>query len=105
MWRDEGTTQDTYGAAVEDWKLQGSRWGNIMPGRGAERFAQDSERASQAVTITIRYDELTVTLGPKDRLRYQTSEYDVQSVGDVDTAHRYIDVLCLLRSPEADRLP
>ena len=107
LFRDTGATQGIYGEHVEDWTLIGSRWAEIAPGRGREVFAQASERASQAVTFTIRADELTRTLTPADRVRDKDSdiEYDIQAVADKLTAHRYIDLLTLRRSPEAGRIP
>jgi SPP1 family predicted phage head-tail adaptor len=110
LWRDSGATQDEYGAAVESWTLYASRWAEIAPGRGAEKFEADAERASQTVTITIRYDETTATLTRKDRVRYtdgenQTHEYAIEAVSDRFTDHRYVELLCLYRSPEASRIP
>ena len=109
LWRDT-TGQGNFGEPQPAWALIGSRWASIMPGAsrgvGAERYAQDAERSTQAVVITVRYDELTKTLDPKDRIRYDgTDEYDVVSVSDLDTAHRYVEILAKHRSPETDRLP
>ena len=107
LWRDPGTTQGQFGEVTEEWALIGSRWAEVAPGvaRGSERFAQEAERAIQFVTITMRFDELTATLDPKDRLRYQSDEYDIHNVSDRFTKHRYVEVLATHRSPEADRLP
>ena len=105
LWRDPGTTQGAFGEVTEEWALIGSRWASVQPGRGSERFQQESERATQAVTIVIRHDELTATLTRKDRVRYQTTEYDIVSISDRFTDHRYIEILAVHRSPEADRLP
>lgn len=105
VWRDEGDGQGLFGEAVEEWTLLGSRWAQISPGKGTEKFSESSERATQAITITVRADELTRTLDPKDRLRYNGFEYDIESVSDRVTKHEFIDVLALHRSPEADRLP
>ena len=107
LYRDEGTTQGIYGEHVEDWTLIGSRWAEIQPGRGREVFSDDSERASQAVTFTIRADEVTRTLTPADRVIDKDTgiQYDIQAVADKQTRHRYIDLLTLRRSPEANRIP
>ena len=103
--RDTGATQGIYGEHEESWTLIGSRWAEINPGKGSERFAEESERATQAVTFTIRADELTRTLTSADRIRDTDGiEYDIQSVADKFTEHRYIDVLTLRRSPEANRI-
>ena len=105
LWRDPGTTQGLFGEVTEEWSLIGSRWASVQPGRGSERFAQESERTSQAVTIVVRHDELTATLTRKDRIRYNSFEYDIESVSDRFSEHRYIEVLAVHRSPEANRLP
>ena len=106
LYRDTSTTQGIYGDHIEAWTLIGSRWSEIAPGRGREVFAQESERASQAVTITIRADEVTRTLTPADRVRDTDGiEYDIQAVADKFTEHRYIELLTLRRSPEASRIP
>ena len=103
--RDTGTTQDEFGAHLEEWTLIGSRWAEIQPGKGGEVFAEESERAKQAVTIVIRRDELTKTLTPADRIVDTDGiEYDIQSVSDRLTAHRYVEILALRRSPEANRV-
>ena len=103
--RDTGTTQDAFGAHIEEWTLIGSRWAEIQPGKGSEVFAQESERAKQTVVIIIRHDELTSTLIPPDRIVDTDGiEYDIQSVADRFTAHRYIEILALRRSPEANRV-
>lgn len=103
--RDTGTNSDEFGAHIEEWTDIGSRWAEIQPGKGSEVFAEESERATQTVTIIVRHDELTSTLGPADRIVDTDGiEYDIQSVSDRFTAHRYIDILSLRRSPEANRV-
>ena len=103
--RDTGTTQDAFGSHIEDWTLIGSRWAEINPGKGGEVFAQESERATQTVIIVIRRDELTSTLNAADRIVDTDGiEYDIQSVSDRLTAHRYVEILALRRSPEANRV-
>ena len=107
LYRDEGATQGLYGDHIEDWTLLGSRWAEIAPGRGREVFAQESERAAQAVTFTVRADTMTRALTPADRARDKDTgiEYDIQAVADKLTAHTYIELLTLRRSPEANRVP
>ena len=109
LYQDTGAAQSPLGAHEEVWTLQGSRWAQITPDRGSEAFREEAERARQAIVITIFYDDLTKTVGPAWRMIYDADgvsrEYDIQSVGDVDSAHEFITVRALLRSPEAARVP
>ena len=110
LFRDEGLTQGIYGEHIEDWTLVGSRWSELKDGAGTEKFADESERASQSSIVNLPYDELTKTLGPADRLRYDDSsgvvvEYDIQSASDLQGLHETIRVVALIRSPEANRIP
>ena len=110
IWRDQGTSQGTYGEALEDWQLLADRWGALHPARGREIFRQESERAQQTIEIVFRWDNVTKTISRKDRIAYRADtdivdEYDIQSVADVQAEHRYVRIQALKRSPEASRLP
>ena len=111
IWRDTGTTVNSLGEKVEDWTQVGSRYAQIGAIRGTEQFADEAIRSKQPVVIDIRYDkDLINILGPGDRIRYDDEagalhEYDIQSTADQQGRHRYVRCECLLRSPEAARLP
>ncbi len=110
LFRDTGTTQGIYGDHIEDWTLLTSRWAQLQDGVGSEKFADESERAKQAAIINLPYDETTKGLGPADRVRYDDGaglvvEYDIQSASDVGGLHETVRLVCLIRSPEATRIP
>ena len=106
--RDSGGTQGAFGEHVEAWTVVDTRRAHIAAARGVERFKDENERAEQLVTITLRYDTLTRTLTPRDRLRYTQDvlsyEYDVRDVVDLDGLHRWILVNAFVRWPEVARV-
>jgi SPP1 family predicted phage head-tail adaptor len=69
------------------------RWASVTPLRGRERFEAKQFEAEVDVRFVVRYDSVTAAITPKMQISYNSKTYDIQSVFDVDEAHKEIEIL------------
>lgn len=74
------TAKSATGMDTETWAEIGKRWAEILPASGQETEAGPTARAETSHDIMMRYDSLTATLTPRDRIVYQSRIFDVQQV-------------------------
>ena len=86
-------SQDTSGFPSETWATYCKRWASIVPLRGRERFEAQQFEAEVDVRFVVRYDSVTAAITPKMQVSYNSKTYDIQSVFDVDEAHKEIEIL------------
>ena len=70
-----------------------TRWASVHPLRGRERFEARQFEAEVDVRFIVRYDSVTAAITPKMQVSYNSKTYDIQSVFDVDEAHKEIEIL------------
>ncbi len=81
--------RDAYGAVTGEWVVVGRIWAKLAPGVGRENLVNKQEKAIQEAVITMRfYPAMSV----KHRIRYQKTLYEVTSVKDIVTEHRWTEV-------------
>lgn len=88
-------SQDAIGHPTPTWNTYIKRWAHIerVPTiRRSEEFLGRQFRAEGDHIFEIRYDSQTATITPEDRVFYNSSVYDIQSVFDVAEAHKKIEI-------------
>ena len=87
----QGTTQDAHGNPSADWRTVLRCWACVSPVSGSEAMVANQVNGKRPIKITMRpiYDVTT-----KNRVRLGTRLFDVNSVVDVDTGGRVMELVC-----------
>lgn len=81
--------RDSYGAEVGDWIIVGRVWAKIEPGVGRENLVNEQVQGFQEARVTMRfYPAMSI----KHRIQYGDKFYEVVSVKDITTTHRWTEV-------------
>ncbi len=80
------TERDTYGAVTQTYAEQTKVWAEIIPIKGAETFDDNQIKTGRPYKITCRYVE---NLDEKCRIRYGKKLFEITSVIDDTTLHRW----------------
>ena len=83
--------QDEAGQPFEDWLPVFDAWAAVMPLRGREIVAADAVAAVSDVRVIIRYRP---GITPAMRVQHGTDTYSIESVANVASANREIELLC-----------
>lgn len=84
--------QDEFGAAVETWVNVGQVWASVEPLRGREYFQAEGVQAETDTRIRMRYYKEAIV--PKMRVVHGATIYDIESVIDVETRGRELELMC-----------
>lgn len=68
----------------------GSRWAEWKTRSGSERFASDITQAGHSHRLRLRYDNVTRTLTPQDRIGKDLRTLGIDAVSNEDEANRYM---------------
>ena len=95
--RQRTTTAGTYGTHTET-TTDHVEWAKVRPFGGRERFDQMRMRPGEGFRITIRFRGDTngnpfYTID--DRVILRTQELAIESVVDIEDAHRWIELVCV----------
>lgn len=85
--------KDAYGAETITWATVGTYWGAVEPLRGREFMEQKADGAELSTRIVIRYQGSTA-IKPEYRATWNGHLYDIQSIVEVDSRHRELQLLC-----------
>ena len=83
--------QDEAGQPFEDWLPYLSAWAAVYPLRGREIVAADAVAAITDVRVIIRYRP---GITPAMRVQHGTDTYLIESVANIASANREIELLC-----------
>ncbi len=72
-------TEDPGGRPVQAWAPLTTRWASVSFGRGEERRQAAQESASAPATFRMRWDSVTKTITPADRLSFLDATWDITS--------------------------
>lgn len=86
--------QDTRGAVTQTPSTFATVWAHVEPLAGAELFTAQRTQAEVTTRFLVRY---LPGLKPKMRISYAGQNYDILSMRDVDTGHRLVELLTVLR--------
>lgn len=90
----QSSAQDTFGGIPDTWASVGDRFASVEPFRGSEREVQSGEISRLMVKIKVRYDSLTKTITPADRISWDGSVYDIHSIENVWHRNRELILTC-----------
>jgi SPP1 family predicted phage head-tail adaptor len=90
------TVQDSFGELIRTWSTFATVWASILPLSGREFLAAQQVNAEDIRKIVIRYrtDVNVVT-----RIKSGTSEYDIQSVANLEDRNTWLELICKLIKP------
>lgn len=78
--------KDSFGGAVGKWITVGRVWAKIQPYQASETIDDDQVKTTQMANITMRF---YAGLTSKNRIKYKDKIYNIQSVSDEETSHRW----------------
>ena len=84
---------NAYGNPYQSWTSQGTRKASIVERTGREQLDAGALQDGSVATLRMRYDSMTKTITPKDRLTFRGDDWDVQSVIQATDRRRWIEVL------------
>ena len=87
---------DQYGDQTPTWTALGTVWASVEPLNGREYFAAAQMQSEVSTRIVIRPIS-GVTLTPKDRVKFGSRYFDIQSVINRDERNRELQLLCVER--------
>lgn len=72
----------------------GTYWGSLYPVRGQEFYEVQKIQGRITHKCYVRYYESLSELDSNNFLRYGGKTYSIESVNDVDLAHKYLEIYC-----------
>ena len=86
-----GESQDEAGQPFEDWLPVFDAWAAVHPLRGREVISADAVASITDVRVILRYRTGTNTAM---RIRHGEDTYEIESIANVNSANREIELLC-----------
>ena len=83
--------QDEAGQPFEDWLPVFDAWAAVHPLRGREVIAADAVASITDVRVILRYRTGTTTAM---RIRHGQDTYRIESIANINSANREIELLC-----------
>lgn len=83
--------QNDFGEVVTTWVTVGQAWASVEPLRGREYFQAEGTQAETSTRIRMRYRN---GIMPKMRVVHGSTVYDIESVMDVETRGRELELMC-----------
>lgn len=88
-------TQDVTGDPVETWANYITRWAQVDPINGTEKWATTERLAEVSHRFRMRYDSKTKAITPEMRVSWQSRVFDIKSVTNTGTRDTEIIVLAV----------
>lgn len=77
-------TTDDYGGETLAWTTLATEWAAVLYGRGDERRQAAVEQGQQAATFQVLANDDTRSVGVKDRISHDGSEWDIVSIAPLN---------------------
>lgn len=84
----QSATQDSFGGVPDTWTSLGDRFASLEPMRGNEKEVQSGEISRLMVKLKVRYDSLTKTITPSDRITWNGSVFDIHAIENAHFKNR-----------------
>lgn len=68
----------------------GTRWAEWKTRAGSERFASDITQAGHSHRLRLRFDSVTRTLTPQDRIQKDSRTFGIDAVSNEDEQNKYM---------------
>lgn len=85
---------DQYGDQTPSWSSLGTVWASVEPISSREYFAAAQTQGQVTTRVTMR-PICGVTITPKDRIKFGTRYFDVQSVINAQELNKELQLLCV----------
>lgn len=85
-------TRDSTGEELETWTTVATRWANIEPLRGKEKYQRSGETTTNFYKVLMRYE--AGLLSTARRLVYGSQHLDIESVINIDEANSGYELTC-----------
>lgn len=96
-----GESTNEMGHTVTGLKLLKTVWAEIHPYRGKEIVESNMKEAIGTYKITIRYfKDLTEEM----YIEYLDSQYEIESISDLEMAHHYMELLCKINKKKKPKI-
>ena len=90
------TTKNEYGEEIVSFVDEATVWARLLPFPGKEEFVpSDGHSAKQPTIFEIRFRK---GVGPKWRVVYDGSEYEVEDVGEIGNRRESLRLVCYARN-------
>jgi SPP1 family predicted phage head-tail adaptor len=86
-----GTTQDEFGAVVENWTALLGADASIVPLQGFERYAAQQANSTVSHKITMRYRD---GIDAKKRVKFGIRIFDIEAVINLEEKNRWLELSC-----------
>jgi SPP1 family predicted phage head-tail adaptor len=73
-------TQNSVGEPITSWSAYATRWCQVTPLNGTEKWAGSEKLAEVSHHFRLRYDSITKAITPKMRLSWDSRTFDISSV-------------------------
>ena len=83
------TTSDGEGGYTTTFALQETVWGDFRPARSIRTLLEDEKTFYQDAKLFIRYG---TTINEEYQVYVEGKMYTIQSINDVDNAHRFLEI-------------
>ena len=83
------TTSDGEGGYTTTFALQETVWGDFRPARSIRTLFEDEKTFYQDAKLFIRYG---TTINEEYQVYVEGKMYTIQSINDVDNAHRFLEI-------------
>ena len=89
-----GSTQDEFGAQVLTWSTLCNPWASVEPLQGREYFSAKQTISDVDTRFVVRFSTETSAVTPKMRVVYDTKNYDIESVINIDNKDKEMQLVC-----------
>jgi SPP1 family predicted phage head-tail adaptor len=86
--------EDDLGQLTNGFTEIGTYWGSLYPVRGQEFYEVQKIQGRVTHKCYVRFYESISELDSNNFLRYGGKTYSIESVNDVDLAHKYLEIYC-----------
>lgn len=81
-----------------NWETLASRWAEVVGAGGQERGESQRTAANITHKITLRWDDTTTTITPRERVVWNSKTLDITAVHEMDGKRRGVVLLCTERT-------
>lgn len=76
-------TKDAVGGEIQTWATYATFWASLTPVSADEKTRADELAAAQVNRFKVRWSSLSADVGPKDRLVYAGSTFEIVGVKEI----------------------
>lgn len=90
----ETLVPDGMGGGTKSWATYATRWANVRPMSGRERFQAQQVEANSNYRLTVRRDSVTGALTDADRVMWNGATMNIRFIANAGDRHLYMQIDC-----------